>query len=389
MREALDGGEGEAVRRAAEILLALARVFNAPSFVPVGSAQISGVSYRNLSDAGLEFLESFARGARVRVRAMLNPAGMDRRRWREMGVSEAFAEKQERVLRAYEAMGVGLTCTCTPYLAGCEPGRGEILAWGESSAVTYVNSVLGARSNREGGPAALAAAILGETPLYGLHLDENRVPNLRVIADAPLADALSCGALGMVLGEKAPGALPLIESDLPPTRQGLKALSAALPTYSGVSLFHWKGVTPEWDAFSRPGSELVVKPRDLEDAVSRICDDDAPADLVFLGCPHLGADELGEIARELKGKKVRRDFWIFSSAAAADEAAGRGFVEVIESSGARVFCDTCPVVAPLPARLGRVLTDSAKGCYYLRGAQGRRLRLATTAACIRSALDDE
>jgi predicted aconitase len=385
MRRALDG-EGGSMRRAAEILLALARIFHAASFVPIKSAQISGVSYRNLSDAGLEFLESFARDARVRVPAMLNPAGMDRRRWREMGISEAFAGKQERVLRAYEAMGVSLTCTCTPYLAGHEPARGEVLAWSESSAVTYVNSVLGARSNREGGPAALAAAILGETPLYGLHLDENRAPTLRVIAQARLDDAAACGAMGMVLGEKAAGALPLIESEFPPSREGLRALSAALPTFSGVSLFHWKGVTPEWDAFDRPGSELVVQARDLEEAMRRAGDEPAPADLVFLGCPHLGADEIGRIARELEGKKVRRALWIFSSGAAAAEAASRGHVEVIEGAGARVFCDTCPVVAPLPRRFGRVLTDSAKGCYYLRGAQGRKLRIASTAACIRAAL---
>jgi len=386
LREALEGREGTAVRRAAEILLALARVFGAPSFVPVGSAQISGVSYLNLSDAGLEFLEGFAREARVSVPAMLNPAGMDRRRWREMGVSEAFAEKQERVLGAYEAMGVSLTCTCTPYLAGYRPGAGEVLAWSESSAVTYVNSVLGARSNREGGPAALAAAILGEAPLYGLHLDENRAPGLRVVVAARLDEAVMCGALGMVLGERAAAALPLIESESAPSDEGLRALSAALPTFSGVSLFHWAGVTPEWDAFRRPERELVVSARDLEDAVARACDDDAPADLVFLGCPHMSVDDLGALAAELKGKRAARDLWVFSSGAAAAEAADRGYVDAIESAGARVFSDTCPVVAPLPERFGRVLTDSAKGCYYLRGAQGRRLRMASTAACIRAAL---
>ncbi|MDI7269409.1 MAG: aconitase X, partial [Myxococcota bacterium] len=175
-RRMFDGAEGNARRKAMEILAALGEIYGAEETVPVRSAQIAGVSYANLGDAGLELIEEWAADGRVACLATLNPAGMDLRDWRAHGIPEEFAERQARIVAAYERMGVVASCTCTPYLAGNLPAPGEHVAWSESSAVTFANSVLGARTNREGGPSALAAALTGVTPMYGLHLDGPRAP---------------------------------------------------------------------------------------------------------------------------------------------------------------------------------------------------------------------
>ena len=160
----LAGEAGPGVQKAIEIVVALGRIYGAADLVAVTSVQVAGVSYKNLGDAGLEFLQEWAaQGARARVPATLNPAGMDLASWRELGFSEAFARRQEAVIAAYVALGITLTCTCTPYLVGHVPEFGQHVAWAESSAVSYANSVLGARTNREGGPSALAAAITGRT----------------------------------------------------------------------------------------------------------------------------------------------------------------------------------------------------------------------------------
>ncbi|TDA32695.1 MAG: hypothetical protein DSO02_05075, partial [Hadesarchaea archaeon] len=145
----LDGEEGEIVERMFRLLVRMGDLYQADRMIPVSSCQVSGVSYKSLGEPGLEFLEDLAaKGARVRVRTTLNPAGLDLEEWRAMGFPEDFAEKQLRILKAFERLGAEPTVTCTPYLAGLVPSRGEHLAWSESSAVAFSNSVLGARTNR-------------------------------------------------------------------------------------------------------------------------------------------------------------------------------------------------------------------------------------------------
>ena len=163
----LDGIAGPGVQRAMEIVATLGRIYGAPDLVPVTHVQIAGVSYKNLGDAGVQFLNEWAdQGATVRVPTTLNPAGMELDRWQEMGIQPSFAEPQLSAIDAFVKMGVTPTMSCTPYLfPGYVPRRGDHLAWAESSAVVFANSILGARSNREGGPSALAAAIVGRTCL--------------------------------------------------------------------------------------------------------------------------------------------------------------------------------------------------------------------------------
>jgi predicted aconitase len=164
-----DGEEGEAKRQSMEILVALGRIYEAERMIPITSAQVSGVSYKTIGEAGLEYLEDLVqKGAKTSIPTFLNPAGMDVSQWKEMKIPEDFAKKQIKVLEAYSKMSIMKTCTCAPYFIGIRPKQGEHIAWAESSAVAFANSVLGARTNREGGPSALAAAICGVTPEYGL-----------------------------------------------------------------------------------------------------------------------------------------------------------------------------------------------------------------------------
>src|SRR3972149_5209097 len=169
-----------AQRKAMEILLALGEIGGAESLVPITSAHVSGASYKLIGGAGVEFIDDFAGGTRVAVPTTVNPLGTDLAQWRELGIPEAFAEKQARIARAYEAMGTRTIFSCTPYEHGVRPGLGEHVAWAESNATCFANSVLGARTNREGGPSAPAAAIVGATPDFGLHRDEGRQPTILV-----------------------------------------------------------------------------------------------------------------------------------------------------------------------------------------------------------------
>jgi len=237
----LDGEEGYAVRKSMEILVALGDIFGAESLIKVGSVQVAGVSYHNLGDAGLEFLNELAKDGRVRVLTTLNPAGMDLENWRQLGISEEFAMKQNQVIDAFESMGILISCTCTPYLIGNLPRYGEHIAWSESSAVTFANSVLGAKTNREGGPSALAAAFVGKTPNYGLHLDENRIPDVHVKVEADLKKLSDWGALGYAIGKKAENKIPFITGIKEAETDDLKSFCASVVTYGAKPLFYLKG----------------------------------------------------------------------------------------------------------------------------------------------------
>ena len=248
--ELLAGQAGPAARKAMEILVALGTIYGAERLVSVTSVQIAGVSYDNLGEAGLQFLAAMAAGGgRARVTATLNPAGMDVENWQALGIDAAFAESQQRVLDAFARMNVITTCSCTPYLCGNLPHYGEHIAWAESSAVCYANSVLGARTNREGGPSALAAALTGRTPAYGYHLDANRRPGVTVDVNARLTEGGDFGALGKALGQKLEALsskpVPYLRGVAQASGDQLKAFCASLATYGGAAMFHMEGITPE------------------------------------------------------------------------------------------------------------------------------------------------
>lgn len=374
----LAGAAGPAVQKSMEILVALGTIYAAKSLIPITSVQIAGVSFDNLGEAGLQFLtEMAAGGGKTRVLTTLNPAGMDIENWQALGITPEFARDQQRVIAAFARMGVVTTCTCTPYLAGNVPHYGEHIAWAESSAVCFANSVIGARTNREGGPSALAAALTGCTPAYGFHLDEARAPDLTFqVIDFPSASALPSfqrtfwfGALGKLIGgrlETTGGRrVPYILGIPSASLEELKSFCASLATFGGVALFHMAGITPEAALHSPPSARINLGPAEIDRTVDSLSDSPAGAvDFVSLGCPHLSIQEIARIAALLAGKQVHKEFWITTSRPTKQIADQMGYTRLIEASGARFATDTCCVVAPIKSRFSVLATDSAKACYY-------------------------
>ncbi|HDM05698.1 MAG TPA: DUF521 domain-containing protein [Candidatus Aenigmarchaeota archaeon] len=379
----LNGEFGFATQKAMEILVALGKIYDAERLIRVSSVQVAGVSYKTIGEAGLEFIEDMAKDGRVRVKATLNPAGIDLKDWRKFGFPEDFAEKQLRIIKAYERMGIEITCTCTPYLIGNLPKEGEHVAWSESSAVTYANSILGARTNREGGPSALAAALTGRTPLYGLHLDEERIPDVLVEVKTFLRDASDFGALGYLIGEFARNKIAFIKGIKKASVEELKSLSASTVTYGSKPLFYIEKITPGWDKFELPKEKTEVTEEDLREAREKISDYFEEPDFVCIGCPHTSIEEIKKIANFLKNKEVRTELWIATSRKVKETSDKLSYTEMIENAGGKIICDTCMVVAPLENRFKALLTNSAKACYYCRSKM--KVKLASLKECLEAA----
>jgi predicted aconitase len=385
----LAGRSGPGERKAMEIVFALGQIYGAKRLVSISSVQVAGVSYRNLGEAGLEFLNEWADdGARVRVPTTLNPAGMDLDAWRELGFSDTFAQRQLAVIDAFERLGVRTTCTCTPYLVGNVPGQGEHVAWAESSAVSYANSVLGARTNREGGPSALAAAILGRTAAYGYHLDENRRATLRVDVRCAVRTLSDFGALGHMVGKMARNRVPFFVGLDACSQTSLKALGAAMAASGAVALYHVLGVTPEADrpdVLAPEHESLVVD--NLRPAYAALNADAQQIDLVWFGCPHASLEEMAEIARLLDGRTVKTALWITAAREVRDQAQAEGLLSLIEASDGKVVADMCAVVAPMK-ELGfrTAATPSAKGATYLPSHAGLLVRYGTVEQCVETAV---
>jgi predicted aconitase len=366
----LEGSKGRAAQKSMEILAALGTIYGAERMVRVTSVQVAGVSYDNLGEAGLRFLAEMADGGgRARVPTTLNPAGMDVENWQALGISPEFAEKQQRVIEAFARMRVNTTCSCTPYLFGINPRLGDHIAWAESSAVCFVNSVMGACTNREGGPSALAAALTGRTPLYGYHLDENRRPQIDVEVQVQPEGTMGFGALGKLVGQRIEAdrrkPVAYLRGISSASIEQLKSFCASLATYGGAALFHMEGITPEARRYTPPEDGFAVSQAELDAITAGMSDATLEeVDFISLGCPHLSLAEVGRIAELLKGRQVQREFWITTARPVKKMADLLGYSDIIEASGAKFATDTCCVVAPIRGRFHALATDSAKACYY-------------------------
>jgi len=358
----LAGELGAVKQKAMEILVALGDIYGAERLVPIESAQIAGVSYKTIGDAGLEYLTDLT--GSVTVPTMLNPMGMDRYKWRQMGIDELFVEKQLAIIRKYEMLGIDAQCTCTPYYVNA-PLKGSHLSWSESSAVSYANSVLGARTNREGGPSALAAALVGKTPEYGYHLDKNRVPDITIKTDFPLQGA-DFGALGYVVGKIVHSRVPQFSFVTQPNDDELKALGAGMAATGAVALYYS-------ERRAKPSETLELSRSDLDIYSS------SEPDVVVLGCPHCSRSELTEIARLLDGHTVKQPLWICTSRFVADRC--RSLITRIEETGANVICDTCMIVSPAFEKR-RLMVNSGKALEYGPSLCNSHTVMGTTADCI-------
>ena len=364
------GEEGLAVEKCMEILVALGDIYGAEKLVSITSAQISGVSYKTIGDAGLEFLEDLSIDAHVRVPSTLNPAGVDLQIWRELGFSEEFTKKQLAIVDAYRKMGVSTTCTCTPYLVGNVPTLGSHIAWSESSAVCYANSVLGARTNREGGPGALSAAICGRTAMYGYHLNEGRHPNLLVELETSVKGS-DFGAVGYLVGNTVGGGIPYFKFKNTPSTDQLKWLGAALASSGAVALYHVENTTPESKWALKVIKEekiekLSINRANIDETKVKLSTTDEKPDLICVGCPHASLEEIKRVAEIVAGRRLENMLWVCTSISVKAASDRMGYTKIIEKAGGKMVCDTCMVVAPIEELDYKVVgVDSAKAANYV------------------------
>ncbi|WNY24514.1 aconitase X catalytic domain-containing protein [Methanolapillus millepedarum] len=383
----LRGDNGETLQKAIEILVALGDIYGADQLIPIKSAQVSGVSYKTIGDAGLEWISDL--NGKVKVPTVLNPAGMDLQNWERINIDHQFAKKQLEIIQAFKNLGIESKCTCTPYyLDGFDVQYKDHLAWGESSAISYANSVLGARTNREGGPSALSAALVGKTADFGFHKPENRVPNIDISVDFDLTGS-DFGALGFVAGKLVGNKIPIFHLTKAPAKDEMKMLGAAMAASGAVALYHIDGVTPETldknISFERPIERVSIEKSQI-DSVYASANSSVRPDIVTVGCPHCSVAELSEIARLVAGKSVVKEFWVFTSREVANK--NPNLVAQIEKSGAKVVCDTCMVVSPAGDKYSCMMVNSGKAYAYVPGMCGMKSVFGTVERCVKEALGE-
>lgn len=395
----LAGGRGPAVQRAMRIIVALARASGADRLIPISRAHVDGVLYHGqASQDFVDWLTSTA--ATVAVPTTLNVASLDLLHpWLFRG-DEAAATAGRRLADGYLAMGCLPTMTCAPYQEQDRPGLGEDVAWAESNAIVFVNSVLGARTARYGDFSDIAAAIAGCVPYAGLHRPEQRLASLvfelEADATASMADDSDLGALGLIVGSLAAGRVSAIVG-LPPdtSEDGLKALGAAAASSGSVAMFHAVGVTPEAPvleaavAHDRAPAQIRVDAAMLQRAVGSLATaPDGPIDAVSLGTPHFSVREFGRLRAALDetAGPVKVEFSVSTSRSVLAEITARGWLDDLTSAGLTIVTDTCTYVSRiLRDPSGITMTNSAKWAFYAPANLDARVVYGSLRDCVASA----
>lgn len=400
----LNGEQGLGAKKGMEILAAYGEACGADKMIPITSAHMAG-NYSVLMDEGVEWLEELAQeGAKVSVFMTKNPEQFDFEDADELRVPIFYQEVQKRIDNALRSFGVTLTYSCHHYLVGNVPRFGDHIAWASSGSQVYANSVIGARSNRDGDHVVLAAAITGVIPEWGLHLKENRYGQILIETNQLDFDAMTVAdfqALGWYLGKIVGDRIPVFVN-LPPdlSIQKIKGLLYTLTVTGSVGLVHLVGITPEAnmleEAFGgdvHPEFTISADPKNIEKAYGEISSSpEKKVDLVIFGCPQCSIQEVQEITQLLKGKKVHSEteLWICTSQWVKTLAKRMGLYEIIRSAGGRLVADTGAACGPylfLPEIGIRVVAiNSARGNYYAHNVTGMDTWFGSTEELIKTAI---
>lgn len=396
----LNGDFGKATQMAMQILVRMAEVSNAKELLDIVGAHIDSTVY--IGEAGLEFAEKLASlGAKVSVPTTLNVSGLDEHHWQEWSVTPDWAKQAHRQMIAYQSMGTIPTWTCAPYQTEYKPKFGDQIAWGESNAIAFANSVIGARTERYPDLFDICCAITGRAPAIGLHRTENRAGKILLrLKDIPLALQESDDfypVLGQLMGKVALERIPVIQGlKYSPTEDQLKALGAAGASSGSVAMFHIIGVTPEAQTFEaafqnkQPEEVIEVTMDTLRESRKALTHtDNEILDLVVLGSPHFSFAEFKQLAPLIKGKRKheRVRFLVTSSRAMTQLAKQAGFLNDLETFGAQLTVDTCILTSPmLPMEIKYLMTNSAKFAYYSPGLLGKQITFGSLKDCVESAI---
>ena len=386
---------------AMRIIVRMAEILGADRLIDIEAAHIDSSLY--MGEGTLQFAEKLVDlGAKVAVPSTLNVSGVDEFGWTRWSVPPAWAEKARRQMRAYEGMGCMPTWTCSPYQTEFKPKIGQQIAWGESNAIVFANSIIGARTERYPDLLDICAAITARVPAAGLHLEENRAGKIllrlkeipgRVQAHESFYPVLG-HLMGKVAGEKNP---VVVGMEVHPGWDQLKALGAAVASSGTVGLFHLVGITPEAPTLeaafqgNEPEQEIDVTMDRLREAWRDLSTaDDQDLDLVVLGCPHFSLEEFERLVFLIDGKEKHKDVLFLvnsnrSMKALADKA---GYLRSLEAFGGVVTVDTCPLATPmLPPEIEVVMTNSAKFSYYAPGMLDERVAFGAMEDCVISAVE--
>ncbi len=392
-KDMLCGELGPGAATAMKVLVAIGEAFGAEKMVEISRAHVA----LSNQDADLWFVEKLVEGGAVcRVSPTVNP-GFNLEYFQNVtALNPEDTAVIKRTRSAYRTIGATLTYNCTPYLEKNIPRFGEITAYSESSATPYINSVYGARTNRESAQSALCAAVAGRTPLYGFLLDEHRVGTVLVEVKAELKDDFDYQLLGYCVPQKAGPGVPVF-TGLPSviSPESLMNLGAQLNTAGAVSLYHIVGVTPEAPTLEaafqgeKPLHSVVVDDQDLKEIHDAISARGGKIDFAMFGCPHFTIAQVGEIVRLLDGRKFSVEFWVLTSSLTRELARRMGYLEIIEDAGGHIVDDTCidqPCWRFLYGKKG--VTDSPKCAYYTR-RRNMEFAIRSLPDCVEAAVRGE
>jgi len=389
----LNGELGEGMQKAMELLVAIGDAYDAERMIPISRAHAASSG----QEGDMYFVELLANGgASCRVPTSTNPVYDIEYFDSIFEIPEEEAEVPRRVKEGYKRVGAILSWCCIPYITENIPLYGETVAFSESSATPYVNSVIGAKTNREAAQSALAAGVIGKTPEYGLHFKENRRGTVLVKVEAALKDAFDYTLLGQYVGKQIGYGIPVfIGISKRPTTEELINLCAMLNTSGAIPMFHIPVFTVEAptieEAFggNPPEDKITVTNHELKKTQEELQTTSGKIDLVQLGCPHYTLKQVGDVARLLEGKKIRDDvsFWVCTSVTAMLLAKRMGYLGVIEMAGGHVVADTCidePCWHAYRDKVG--ITDSPKCAYYRRFKEAM---VASLSDCVEAATKGE
>lgn len=391
-RAMLAGQEGAAAQLAMRIVCAMAAQQGATRLVDVTQAHIDGCIYA--SPANLTFAETMADlGARVRVPASMNAISVDHVNWRAQGVPPGFGGPAQRLADAYVRMGCRPTFTCSPYLLDTAPAAGEAVAWAESNAVIFANSVLAARTAKHPDFLDLCIALTGRAPLSGVYLDANRrAQRIIDVTLPPEIDDSFWPLVGYLAGRAAPDRIPVLRglAAAGPGRDDLKALCAAFGTTSAAPMLHVEGVTPEAGSVAADADHAAIDAEGLAAGWRLLNEGPDAVDLVAIGSPHASLDECRAFAAALAGREARIPTIVTAGRQVIAEARAEGTLATLEASGVRVLPDLCwcSITEPVfPPATRAVMTNSGKYAHYGPGLSGRAVRFGSVGACAAAAVD--
>ena len=399
----LAGENGKACELAMNIFSDLGDLYGAERMIAVSQVHIDMTLY--MVDAGVEFAERMADwGGQFAVPAQLNPASIDLIHHEKMRVPKELLENSRRLESAFLKMGAVPTWTCAPYQQGLIPSFGEQVAWGESNAVAFVNSVIGARTERYADLTDVCAAVTGMVPELGLHLTENRKAEiLLTIAHLPVQtfnDSRIYPLLGFIFGEIAGDRVAAIEGvPRQVTGDNLKSFSAAAASSGAVGLFHIIGVTPEAPDIKtcfrngKPKDTVVITREMIDSAETRLIQGACPMpDLITLGCPHYSVEEFIRLEKYLNSRKIKGgiEFWVFTSRKTYDAIKKKNLLAKIERSGVKIFTDGCSLQYPKKSwNFTCAMSDSVKYANYCFSQTGLNVLFSGTRDCVETAISGE